>query len=58
MTPPEPPSCGPVVGALIVVSIQSYLSSQFGEWVTVIQGVVFVAWVLAFGGGSSANPRV
>ena len=38
---------GPVVGAFIVVSMQNYLA-QFGEWVTVIQGVVFVACVLAF----------
>ncbi len=38
---------GPVLGALIVVSMQNYLA-QFGEWVTVIQGVVFVACVLAF----------
>ena len=38
---------GPVVGALIVVSMQNYLA-QFGEWVTVIQGVVFVACVLVF----------
>jgi branched-chain amino acid transport system permease protein len=38
---------GPVVGALIVVSMQNYLA-QFGQWVTVIQGVVFVACVLAF----------
>jgi branched-chain amino acid transport system permease protein len=38
---------GPVVGALIVVSMQNYLA-QFGEWVTVIQGIVFVACVLAF----------
>jgi branched-chain amino acid transport system permease protein len=38
---------GPVVGALIVVSMQNYLA-QFGEWVTVIQGVVFIACVLAF----------
>jgi hypothetical protein len=38
---------GPVVGALIVISMQNYLA-QFGEWVTVIQGVVFVACVLAF----------
>jgi branched-chain amino acid transport system permease protein len=30
---------GPVVGALIVISTQNYLA-QFGEWVTVIQGVV------------------
>jgi branched-chain amino acid transport system permease protein len=38
---------GPVVGALIVVSMQNYLAG-YGEWVTVIQGVVFVACVLAF----------
>ncbi len=38
---------GPVLGALIVVAMQNYLA-QFGEWVTVIQGVVFVACVLAF----------
>ncbi|MGO9768922.1 MAG: branched-chain amino acid ABC transporter permease [Roseiarcus sp.] len=38
---------GPVVGAVIVVSMQNYLA-QYGEWVTVIQGVVFVACVLVF----------
>jgi branched-chain amino acid transport system permease protein len=38
---------GPVVGAIIVVTMQNYLA-QFGEWVTVIQGAVFVACVLAF----------
>jgi len=38
---------GPVVGAIIVITMQNYLA-QFGEWVTVIQGVVFVACVLAF----------
>ena len=38
---------GPVVGAIIVVAMQNYLA-QFGEWVTVIQGVVFVACVLTF----------
>ena len=38
---------GPVVGALIVVSMQYFLA-QYGVWVTVIQGVVFVACVLVF----------
>ena len=38
---------GPVVGAIVVVAMQNYLA-QFGEWVTVIQGVVFMACVLAF----------
>jgi branched-chain amino acid transport system permease protein len=38
---------GPVVGAIVVVSMQNYLAG-FGEWVTVIQGAVFVACVLLF----------
>ena len=38
---------GPVIGAFIVVAMQNYLA-QYGEWVTVIQGVVFVACVLVF----------
>ncbi len=38
---------GPALGALIVIAMQNYLA-QFGEWVTVIQGAVFVACVLAF----------
>jgi len=38
---------GPVVGAVVVVSMQNYLA-QYGEWVTVIQGAVFVACVLLF----------
>ncbi len=38
---------GPVVGALIVVAMQNYLA-QYGQWVTVIQGAVFVACVLVF----------
>ncbi len=38
---------GPVVGAVIVVAMQNYLA-QFGEWVTVIQGAIFVACVLLF----------
>ena len=38
---------GPVVGAIVVVAMQNYLA-QFGEWVTVIQGAVFVACVLLF----------
>ena len=38
---------GPVVGAVIVVSMQNYLA-QYGQWVTVIQGAVFVACVLLF----------
>ena len=38
---------GPAVGAIVVVSMQNYLA-QYGQWVTVIQGAVFVACVLAF----------
>jgi branched-chain amino acid transport system permease protein len=38
---------GPVVGAAVIISMQNYLA-QFGAWVTVIQGVIFVICVLAF----------
>jgi branched-chain amino acid transport system permease protein len=38
---------GPVVGAAVIVGLQNYLA-QFGEWVTVITGVIFVICVLAF----------
>ncbi len=38
---------GPVAGAFIIVGMQNYLAS-FGEWVTVIQGVIFVFCVLLF----------
>ena len=38
---------GPVVGAFIIVAMQNYLAG-FGQWVQVIQGVIFVACVLAF----------
>jgi len=38
---------GPVIGALIVVGMQFYLS-QFGDWVVVIQGGIFMACVLVF----------
>jgi branched-chain amino acid transport system permease protein len=38
---------GPVLGAAVIVSMQNYLA-QFGAWVTIIQGVIFVVCVLAF----------
>jgi branched-chain amino acid transport system permease protein len=38
---------GPVVGAFLVIAMQNYLA-QFGQWVLVIQGAVFVVCVLAF----------
>lgn len=41
---------GPIVGAAVVVALQNFLSG-FGEWVTVIQGVVFAVCVLAFRDG-------
>ena len=37
---------GPVVGAFIIIAMQNYL--QIGQWVLVIQGVIFVACVLLF----------
>src|SRR5688572_18562271 len=36
---------GPVAGAFVIIAMQNYLA-QVGQWVTVIQGVVFVACVL------------
>jgi branched-chain amino acid transport system permease protein len=38
---------GPVVGAFTIIGLESYLS-DFGEWVKVITGVIFVVCVLAF----------
>src|ERR1700756_5433438 len=38
---------GPVVGAFVIIAMQQYLAG-FGQWVTVIQGVIFVACVLMF----------
>ena len=38
---------GPVVGAFIVIAMQNYLA-PFGQWVLVIQGVIFVICVLLF----------
>src|ERR1700761_5128113 len=38
---------GPVVGAFIIIAMEQYLAG-FGQWVQVIQGVIFVACVLAF----------
>jgi branched-chain amino acid transport system permease protein len=36
-----------VVGAFVITAMQQYLAG-FGQWVTVIQGVIFVACVLTF----------
>jgi len=38
---------GPVVGAFVITAMQQYLAG-FGQWVTVIQGAIFVACVLLF----------
>jgi len=38
---------GPLVGALAIVGLESYLA-RFGQWVTVITGAIFVVCVLAF----------
>ncbi len=38
---------GPVVGAFMIVAMQQYLAG-YGQWVTVIQGAIFVSCVLMF----------
>jgi branched-chain amino acid transport system permease protein len=38
---------GPIVGAFVILAMQ-YKLAAFGEWVTVIQGVIFVTCVLLF----------
>lgn len=38
---------GPVMGAMLVTTMENYLA-QFGQWVTVTQGVIFMICVLAF----------
>lgn len=38
---------GPVVGAFVIISMENYLA-EFGQWITVIQGMIFVACVLLF----------
>jgi branched-chain amino acid transport system permease protein len=38
---------GPTVGAVVVTAMENYLA-QFGAWVTVTQGVIFIICVLAF----------
>jgi branched-chain amino acid transport system permease protein len=38
---------GPVVGAFVIIYMQNALA-EFGQWVTIIQGVIFVICVLLF----------
>ena len=39
---------GPVVGAILVVTLQEYLSDVVGAWVSVIIGGIFVVCVITF----------
>jgi branched-chain amino acid transport system permease protein len=39
---------GPVVGAVIVVTLQEYLSDLVGAWVSVMIGAIFVVCVMTF----------
>jgi branched-chain amino acid transport system permease protein len=41
---------GPVVGSVIIISMQNYLAS-FGAWTTVAQGLIFIACVSLMRGG-------
>ncbi len=38
---------GPVVGAFVIIALENYLA-EFGFWMTIVQGIVFVVCVLAF----------
>jgi branched-chain amino acid transport system permease protein len=38
---------GPVAGAFVIIAMQNYLTA-FDQWVTVIQGIIFVTCVLLF----------
>jgi branched-chain amino acid transport system permease protein len=38
---------GPIVGAFVIIYMQNALA-EFGQWVTIIQGVIFVVCVLLF----------
>lgn len=42
---------GPVVGAFLVVSLETQLASQVGAWVQVIMGVIFAVCILCFRSG-------
>lgn len=47
---------GPIVGAVLLTSIQNYLA-QTGAWVTIIQGVIFFLCVLCFRAGIVGSLR-
>jgi len=38
---------GPVIGAFVIVTMQNYLA-DYGAWVVVIQGAIFILCVLMF----------
>ncbi len=38
---------GPVAGAFILITLEHYLA-QFGSWITIVQGAIFVVCVLTF----------
>jgi branched-chain amino acid transport system permease protein len=38
---------GPVVGAVIIITMENYLA-QLGAWVLIVQGAIFVVCVLTF----------
>jgi branched-chain amino acid transport system permease protein len=39
---------GPVAGAFFVLSLENYLTTRIGQWVSVVQGLIFVLCVLLF----------
>ena len=38
---------GPVIGAFLMISLEHYLA-QLGSWLTIVQGLIFIACVLTF----------
>lgn len=47
---------GPLVGAAVIVGLQNYLST-LGEWIMVLQGLIFIAAVLLFREGIVGTAR-
>ena len=39
---------GPVVGAVLVITLQNVLADKVGAWVQVIMGAIFIACILLF----------
>ena len=38
---------GPVASAFLLIRLENYLA-QLGTWFTIVQGAIFVVWVLTF----------